>query len=82
MFEGGFNNVGGREAAPNLWPEQARGEEREQDPKVLRLHVESSLMGHGMCCNNGHCFGKWRGNSNNKEEETNFISIFYFNLIH
>ena len=32
-----------------------------QAPQVLGFYVESSLMGHGVCCHYGHCFGKWRG---------------------
>lgn len=35
-----------------------------QDSQILGFYVESSLMGHGSSCNNGHRFGQWRGNNN------------------
>ncbi|RVW43703.1 ATPase 8, plasma membrane-type [Vitis vinifera] len=33
----------------------------EQDSQVLGLYVESSVVGYGVRCYYGHCFGKWRG---------------------
>lgn len=33
-----------------------------QGPQVLGVHVESSIMGYGMCSHHGYCFGQWRGN--------------------
>lgn len=33
-----------------------------QTPKVLGVHVESSIMGHGSCCYYGHCLSERRGN--------------------
>lgn len=47
----------GREAAPDLWPQQARGEEGEQVPQVPGLHVEPALVGHGDGRNHGHRLG-------------------------
>ena len=33
----------------------------EQVAEVLGFYVESSIMGHGNSCYNGHCIGQWRG---------------------
>lgn len=61
MYQRGSLIRGRREEAPNFWPQQARGENREQIPQVFGFYVESIIMGYGVSCYHGHCIGQWRG---------------------
>jgi len=77
MYQTGSNISRRREEAPDFWSQQIRREKGVQVPKVLGFHVESSIMGYGVCSYHGHCIGQWRGNSNSLE----FIVSCYHTLV-
>jgi len=55
--KGGLTSEEGQKRLQIFGPNKLEEKKRKQDPQVPGIYVESSIVGHGVCCYHGPGFG-------------------------